>query len=712
MQDSPGVAPGQSLPRTKIAIVGGGIAGLYCTYRLAQSDRFDIVLLEAASRFGGRIETVDMHGFTAEFGPMRFEPEIEHHLERLINELDLTFGEFSAMGDDQAATATATERYNFRRDELQDESRSGRALGPQPLGLLRLGVLRMFREPLQAYLADAGVDIEVDLNADTAAKPPQGRWAAGVYSAGRRDWIPKKPWQGDDKIFRCRCLIQEWLDHFNDGNGVDSYTELRKTAKHRNAPLWNEAFWNAMSRELSHAAMRYIRDEGTFYHLFPDNPNAVEWGIFWLRLFRTEADDLREIQGGSESLVKKLTEKLETLSYVRLRAGQEVLRLRPAADSSAVCLSVRDHRTGERYDAEADHCILALPLAPLNALSSNFPEEVRAGLSYAFGFPLLKCFLQVKNPWWRKDTPPHAGAYAVTTRELHYWRKRKQPGGQVQADNTPRGLVMAYTDHPASQFWKEYVISLPIHDRAEVSSAEGALKDALVYQLLVVARRQAHLELKELLLDAAAAGRPDGSSTDDECEQVEEFVKKIKEELTTSQALRDQVAGWYSVVIGGELPKPVTYRHLERLLDVVRNPNWYEGWHYGVRAEAQQTLLALFGAPPNEWEPLVKAATDRTSEHERLGAIVEERGQDVELWGIRDWSRWPVGAGCHAWYAGARSWEIMQRLQAFGLTGRPSHRHHRNVHICGEAVSDYQGFIEGALRSAERVIGVLAADTC
>lgn len=28
----------------------------------------------------------------------------------------------------------------------------------------------------------------------------------------------------------------------------------------------------------------------------------------------------------------------------------------------------------------------------------------------------------------------------------------------------------------------------------------------------------------------------------------------------------------------------------------------------------------------------------------------------------------------------------------------------KNVHICGEAYSDYQGFIEGALRSAEDVL--------
>jgi monoamine oxidase len=32
---------------------------------------------------------------------------------------------------------------------------------------------------------------------------------------------------------------------------------------------------------------------------------------------------------------------------------------------------------------------------------------------------------------------------------------------------------------------------------------------------------------------------------------------------------------------------------------------------------------------------------------------------------------------------------------------------HNNLHICGEAYSGYQGFIEGALQSAEDVINVI-----
>ena len=41
-------------------------------------------------------------------------------------------------------------------------------------------------------------------------------------------------------------------------------------------------------------------------------------------------------------------------------------------------------------------------------------------------------------------------------------------------------------------------------------------------------------------------------------------------------------------------------------------------------------------------------------------------------------------------------------MTAFWLDGGAT-----NVHVCGDAYSDYQGFIEGALRSAGRVLACL-----
>jgi len=63
---------------------------------------------------------------------------------------------------------------------------------------------------------------------------------------------------------------------------------------------------------------------------------------------------------------------------------------------------------------------------------------------------------------------------------------------------------------------------------------------------------------------------------------------------------------------------------------------------------------------------------------------------------LKHWSDRPYHAGWHAWNVGARSWEIRDKLL------RPFF--HANLFTCGEAFSSEQGWIEGALKSAERVL--------
>jgi monoamine oxidase len=60
-----------------------------------------------------------------------------------------------------------------------------------------------------------------------------------------------------------------------------------------------------------------------------------------------------------------------------------------------------------------------------------------------------------------------------------------------------------------------------------------------------------------------------------------------------------------------------------------------------------------------------------------------------------DWTQDPFGAGWHVWRPGVRFWEVMPALR------RPSGE---EVSICGEAYSLRQGWVEGALQSAELML--------
>ena len=89
----------------RIAIVGGGLAGLVAAWRLVQQGVRDIVLFEARTTLGGRILSVDATGLGVDLatlaldrfdlGPSWFWPAAQPQLDRLISELGLQrFGPF------------------------------------------------------------------------------------------------------------------------------------------------------------------------------------------------------------------------------------------------------------------------------------------------------------------------------------------------------------------------------------------------------------------------------------------------------------------------------------------------------------------------------------------------------------------------------------------------------------------------------------------
>ena len=63
---------------------------------------------------------------------------------------------------------------------------------------------------------------------------------------------------------------------------------------------------------------------------------------------------------------------------------------------------------------------------------------------------------------------------------------------------------------------------------------------------------------------------------------------------------------------------------------------------------------------------------------------------------FKDWGDDPFGGGVNFWNIHARSWEIIPRML------KPNKD--VPIYVCGEAYSDAQGWVEGALRTAEMVL--------
>lgn len=96
-----------SLPTTRVAIIGGGLSGLYAAYLLEQQGMPDYVLLEARPMLGGRIQSVapdvPPSGVAQherfDLGPSWYWPAFQRQMDRLLDELGLARLEQFDAGD-------------------------------------------------------------------------------------------------------------------------------------------------------------------------------------------------------------------------------------------------------------------------------------------------------------------------------------------------------------------------------------------------------------------------------------------------------------------------------------------------------------------------------------------------------------------------------------------------------------------------------------
>ena len=102
---------------TQVAVIGGGISGLACAYRLQQSG-VDVALLEASDQPGGLMGTVEKDGVLFESGPQSFQGT--ETLLDLIRELGIE-------GELQRADPRAP-RYVFLHGHLRKIPMSPQAL--------------------------------------------------------------------------------------------------------------------------------------------------------------------------------------------------------------------------------------------------------------------------------------------------------------------------------------------------------------------------------------------------------------------------------------------------------------------------------------------------------------------------------------------------------------------------------------------------------
>jgi monoamine oxidase len=121
---------------------------------------------------------------------------------------------------------------------------------------------------------------------------------------------------------------------------------------------------------------------------------------------------------------------------------------------------------------------------------------------------------------------------------------------------------------------------------------------------------------------------------------------------------------------------------------------------YTPRAKVRKEAEAASGVPLPEIDEKLRAPEGMVHEIQRqlieLHGLSRQAVPDPYEAVFQDWTGDPYGGGWHFWKIHARAGEIMPRVQ-HPVDGA-------NLYICGEAWSTEQGWVEGALETADQVL--------
>jgi hypothetical protein len=641
--------------RHDVVVVGAGIAGLYCSLHLKNTK--NVGLYEASSRLGGRIETWRIDPKTSddhEFAPIRVK---------------------KLMDEDRAAAAEATRSEFFVAEfgpmRIEPEHQPYLAKLLSDLNICPQNGPKKWSDlvPFPPYRAEAPTEPKFTLEGEEAA---QTTLIDLLLLAFRRvceamsfdGIISETPWEltlsANQRIpyndanffwrdFRSENFLQrqywkrslrQWINLLHE----DHYKCIRQRAMFRGILLRDMGFWNLLGSVLSHMATVKLRDWASFYHLLPENPSAAEWFIFWLRAIKS-TDSLRGIRGGMDWIVHALCH--DKLGF-------------------QIDLHENQHHIYPIYE---DH--------------REQSDEAGPGVRLYLRKKLVKV-LEVTG------TDPHI---------------------QLTFQNTPNDTKETKLDGS--------------------SHAEIVRAAHVVLAIPKTALQEIQFEL---------GGDEAGAEKEDKNRKIEEALDVLFDSVTSVPLLKcffilknpfwedDRPASRYANTT------PTRELHYQKNDDKTRGMIMIYTDRPGTQfwsdylVEDLKVDLGQFGLPmadfkgirrhqPNaqvwkwedqsdvpEWQSRKFAKNDRLLRtflsYAREEGAESTTADRLLVAGMHDWGLMPYEGACHAWRPGSYPDAVMKHFEAFSLGGGPEKR----LHICGEAYSDYQGFIEGALRSAVTVL--------
>ena len=384
-------------PIIDVAIVGGGISGIYTGWRLVTADlsdtslpkgadgKLNVQLFELSDRLGGRLISLDppeMDGIKAEFGGMRYltnQPLVSD----LVEQLGLSSRPFP-VGDDNNI-------YYIRGHHLRG---------------------REFSNPQKV--------------------PYRVRWIERGKTPGQ--------------------LIMSAIDTLIPGATEltdEQWQDIKENYKFNGRYLWEHGFWNLLAEVMSSEAFKLVQDAGG-YNTTMTNWNAAEALPWYLSDFGPEAE-YRTLHDGMESIPLTLARRF-------MDAGGQVHTGYRLHNFERVENGLLKLTFDNQPPILTRHLVLAMPRRALELLDDDnrflLDPVVRELIPTVTAHPMFKLFLCYRYAWWQ-DAGVNNGRSVtdLPLRQVYYFGS-EATGPAAYNKELRDSLVMAsYDDGPNVGFW-------------------------------------------------------------------------------------------------------------------------------------------------------------------------------------------------------------------------------------------------------------------
>ncbi|KIC91860.1 FAD-dependent oxidoreductase [Flavihumibacter sp. ZG627] len=399
-------------PEYDIAVVGGGVGGVYTAWRLltdqlsspllkkwrGKKSNLKVALFEGSDRIGGRLLTARPPGFpnmNCEIGGMRYVSSQRIVASLVENELKLPRHEQTV---DQPINIVYTRGHRLRNYQLSDPD-----LLPYKLS-----------DKERAFLQ-------------------QGNTASDLIG-----------WAVEQLFPQVKKLSGEKLEKFLQSATLDG------------TPLYEHGFWNILAKVMSEEAYQ-IAKTTVGYDSLGMNANAVNSIAEYFNF--TPDVKYYLFSQGYDSVPWTLQQQFEAAGgEVHLNNWLQYFDSTTLSDGTAgVSLQFMDGESSFTVNARA--IVLAMPRRSLELLLPKGPvldpeqaPQFRYMMNAVEPVDLYKMFLAYKEPWWEKAFVTQGRSLTdIPVRQCYYWGvEGRQPGADPKNTNA---LLMAYNDMSSSEFW-------------------------------------------------------------------------------------------------------------------------------------------------------------------------------------------------------------------------------------------------------------------